>query len=146
MDTMTEPRVLTIGECEIRVWPAYLETVWADGLKVPAAANDDAESIARAHELGYSGDTWRMSLEHELSHTLLDVARGYPYSRVLRGVAVREAGGSKEDVISRDASDYEEGLVLDVQRWVQLGILTPRLVESELDLEGLKGQLLEMTT
>jgi hypothetical protein len=143
---VTRPTSFQIGECRVDIWAEHkiLATVFEDGLSVTAAANDDADSVALAATLGYCS-TWEMSRAHEIAHTLLDVARGYPYSRVLRGVAVREAGGSKEDVITAAASDFEEGLCMDFQRFVMLGIMTPRLVESELDLEGLKGQLLEMT-
>lgn len=145
---MTRTKTFAIGECLVHSWDDHriLETEFADGLSVTAAANDDPDSIARAYELGYNGDTWEMSKAHEVAHTLPDVARGYQYSRVLRGVAVRATGGSKEDVISPEASDFEEGLCLSFQRWCNLGILTPTLVQSDLDLDALKAELRSMTS
>ena len=142
---MTEPRIITIGECEIRIFSNWMETVFKDGLSVPAAANDDPDSVARAHDLGYEGDTWRMSMAHEIAHSLICRAQGQDYSYVLRGVAIREAGGDKQAIISHAESDAEESLVLDFQRYAQLGILTPRLVQSGLDLDALAAELREKT-
>lgn len=144
---MSRPNVIVIGECRIDIWHDHhiLATVFSDGLSVTAAANDDPDSVERAATLGY-GSTWEMSRDHELLHSLVDVARGYAYSRVLRGVAVRDAGGRKEDVITAAASDEEEGLILDLQRWLNTQILTPRLVQSDLDLDALAAELRSMTS
>lgn len=61
-------------------------THFPDGTSVPATANNDAESVERAKELGYHS-TWEMTLFHELSHSLLAAAMGLPYSPVLWMVA-----------------------------------------------------------
>lgn len=147
---MTRPKVITIGECRVDIWHDHhiLATVFSDGLSVPAAANDDPDSMERAASLGYS-DTWTMSLHHELSHTLLAVARGKPYSPVLRGVAVRESGGNKEDVISQFDSNTEEGLVLEFQSYVMTGVCPPYLwwwaKDYNVDLDALAADLRSMT-
>lgn len=74
------PVVTRCGVCVIRVWPEtmFVETVWPDGAKVPAAPNFDDASCALAAELGYK-DTWAMSLAHETLHTWLAVQAGLPF-------------------------------------------------------------------
>lgn len=142
-DSMSDPRTVQIGACTVELWSDFLRTVLR--FEVPAAGNDDADSIRRAWELGYGGNTWHMSRDHELLHSLIAEQRGEPYSRVLLGVGVRAAGGCKEDIISQVESDDEEALVLDVQRWILTGVSSPRLVWSRLDLERLKQRLGEIT-
>lgn len=148
---MTEPRIIQIGECEIRIWEdaQVLETRFEDGLKVPAAPNYDEQSLATAAALGYGSDTWMLSKQHEISHSLLMISLGYPYSRVLRGVAVRAAGGSKEDVVSQVNSIWEEDLVLQFQCYVQTGVISNSLADYRdtfgLDLDALKVRLREMS-
>lgn len=132
--------IVKIGECEVWIWPAYLETRFPDGLMVPAAGNDDAESLALAADLGYSS-TWSMSRDHELLHTMIALQQGHSYSRVLRGVAVRSAGGDKEQVISRQGSDHEEALIMEAQRYVRRGIISPLLAAAALDLDRLREDL-----
>lgn len=140
---VTDPRIHHLGAAELHIWPDYMETRYV--LSVPAAGNDDAESIRRAWELGYAGDTFAMSRDHELLHSLIADQRGMPWSAVLLGVAVRAAGGDKGMVISREDSDEEEALVIDVQRWIQTGVSSPRLAASGLDLHALVARLREVT-
>lgn len=45
-----------------------LVTRFPDDTSVYACANHDDASVAMAHELGYDGDTWAMSRDHELAH------------------------------------------------------------------------------
>jgi hypothetical protein len=123
------------GGAWVELWHNCLFTVFADGLQVSAAANYDEASKQMADDLGYGGDTWQMSKEHELSHHIVAMLQGHPYSRVLRGVAVRAAGGDKETVISAADSAEEEALVLDFQRFYRRGISSPRLESSGIDLE-----------
>jgi hypothetical protein len=140
---MTEPRTIQIGACEVRLWPDYLETVFT--LKVPAAANYDQQSVDRAIALGYQGDTWAMSRDHELLHSLIAEQRGEDYSHVLLGVAYRELGGDKERIVSPLSSWQEEILVLSVQKYIRLGVVNVLLETSGLDLEALKARLQEIT-
>jgi hypothetical protein len=140
---VTEPRTVQIGACEVRLWPDYLETVIT--LKVPAAANYDQQSVDRAIALGYQGDTFTMSRDHELIHSLIAEQRGKQFSPVLFGVAYRNIGGLKERIVSPLASWQEESLVLSVQKYVRLGVVDVLLETSGLDLEALKTRLLEVT-
>lgn len=148
---MTLPRVIKLGEVEIDIWDEHrlLATVFPDGLSVTAAANDDPDSVARAHDLGYAGDCWEMSKAHELAHHILSCAQGRPYSRVLRGVAVREAGGKKDAIISQQESDFEEQMVLEFQRYVMTAVKSRELrlwaADEDLDLDALAAQLRSMT-
>lgn len=143
---MIEPRVIEFSGCTVLYWRLghHIQTVFPDGLKVDAAANYDADSLQRARDLGYDS-TWEMSRDHELLHSIIAEARGESYSRVLRGVAVREAGGRKEDIISPAVSAEEEALVLDVQKYVRRGTVSRRLAESTLDREALKARVEELT-
>jgi hypothetical protein len=144
---MTEPQTYIVGECSIEVYPTtrYLRTIFPNGLVCHAAANDDAENIRKAWTLGYAGDTYRMSLEHELLHSILAEMRGEAYSSVLYGVAVRMAGGNKERVIPQEMSDAEEGLIMDLQRWLHTCIGTVRLIQSGVDLVAVSRRLGEIT-
>lgn len=148
---MSRPTVIKIGEVEIDIWEEHqiLATRFSDGLSVTAAPNYDEQSLAMAAMLGYGSDTWMLSKHHELIHTLLAVARGKPYSPVLRGVAVREAGGNKEDVVSQVDSIWEEDLVLRFQSFVQTGIISDSLADYRddlgLDLDALAAELRRMT-
>lgn len=105
--------------CKVWIWPddRYLETIFPDGCKVPAAPNFDPASRALALELGY-GDaldaTWRLSLWHEVCHSLLAEHLGQPFSFTLWAVAhhVRAERGLMHD---------EEQRVLALQRLIMTG-------------------------
>jgi hypothetical protein len=144
-EPMNEPQTYIVGECTIDVWPTtrYLRTTFPDGLVCHAAANDDADTMQKARQLGYDS-TWMMTLEHEALHSILAECRGEPYSSVLYGVAVRMAGGSKENVISQEISDAEEGLIMDLQRFLKTGVSSIRLAQSGLDLEAVQQRLGEI--
>lgn len=118
---------IMLGECAIAIYPhaecpgaLYFETRFADGAYVPACGNTDDESVAHAHELGYAGDTVRMSLEHEILHTWLAVKQGRSYSATLWHVAhkVKPAKGLIRD---------EEAVVLAFQRYMRAGVWTDAL-------------------
>jgi hypothetical protein len=49
----------------------YLETVFPDGSRVPAAPHDSDQYRATAVACGYGDDTWRLCREHEIAHTTL---------------------------------------------------------------------------
>ena len=95
-----------------------VETVFPDGSKCEATPQYDETSIGRAKSLGYGDDIWAMTVEHELSHTILAEAMNLPHSPTLYGVA---------------HSDYhknwreEESRVLAFQRFVREGEGDPAL-------------------
>jgi hypothetical protein len=90
----------------------YLETWFPDGTSVPATPNFDEASIALAHDLGYDGDTWAMSRDHELAHTWLAVAAGQGRS----GTLWRLVHPSDPDAVDNDEVAREEARVLRFQR------------------------------
>lgn len=109
---MNEVRV---GDCIIRCWPdqRHICTVLPDGSEVPAAPNHTPSDIALAHELGYGGDTWRMTLEHEVGHTIVAVyLYKCAYSHTLWWVAHPRPIGPKD----AESFESDENIVLDFQR------------------------------
>jgi hypothetical protein len=95
------------------------ETIFADGSRLPAAPVMDAENIARARALGYSGSddeaVWAMTRHHDLVHTVIAEAEGWPYSPTLHAVA----NGYE---LPPGASQREERLVFLVQRLMNVGL------------------------
>jgi hypothetical protein len=87
----------------------YIRTVFEDGTMAAACPNTEESDIARAHQLGYGGDTWQMTLDHEPLHTWVSEMMGEPYSRVLWSQA--HYGGERWLLGTRD----EEGYVTSVQ-------------------------------
>ena len=63
------PKALVIIDASER----YLETRFFDGTSVPALAEDTPENVARAAELGYTGEdpVWEMTRDHDLWHSWL---------------------------------------------------------------------------
>jgi hypothetical protein len=109
---------ITFQHCRLEVDHAdrYMETVFEDGSVAPARPNFEPSDITRAHDLGYDGDTWQMTLDHELMHTWVAEMMGQPYSVILWNVAHggknRWPPGGKE----------EEGYVTSMQRFLRLGV------------------------
>lgn len=114
-----------VFECSEARW---LETRFADGSKVPAAPEPTDEYLARAVALGYSGDdpAWECCRAHELMHTLIAEARGWPWSSQLWALA----RGIEYD------GWREESLVLGFQRWLNDGTHDP-VLDALPDLERL---------
>jgi hypothetical protein len=92
----------------------YLETVFADGTRVPAAPQETDEYRATALALGYGDDVWRMCREHEIAHTTLMQSLGLMYSPTLWAVA-HGAHGTIPN--SPGEMGAEEELVLAYQKW-----------------------------
>jgi len=109
----------------------YVETVFADGAKVSAMPHDTPEYRQHARELGYGDDTAAMSREHEVCHSLIAEARGEDVSPTLFAVAHNEPANTLHY--------FEERLVLDFQRYLNGGPLTPGLV-AEFDGITLKDE------
>lgn len=76
---MKEPIRFEIGKTVVDVWPSrrYLETIFEDGTKVPACPQDTDEYRKTAMDTGYGTNTWALSLEHELIHSLLSGGRSW---------------------------------------------------------------------
>lgn len=113
-------RTIRLGGCRIAVDDAarLLVTVFPDGSELPAAGNSDPESVAYAHELGYGGDTWAMSRDHEVAHTFLAVRAGLPFCPVLH----RAACGCPADMPpGPDERQRIEAGVLAFQRFARTG-------------------------
>jgi hypothetical protein len=85
-------------------------TTFADGTYVCAAPNFDPDNIKQAWSLGYQGDTWAMTRDHELTHSLLAVRDGLEHSQTLWRLAHPDADVSHETVA------LEEAMVLDFQQ------------------------------
>lgn len=107
--------VYTIGECVITVdeEARTVTTRFPDGAELVGCPNFDGASFARAHELGYQGDTWAMSRDHELAHSWLSVQAGLTRSYALWVAAHPETIRYRA---VRQAIDAEEGWVLAWQR------------------------------
>jgi hypothetical protein len=94
-------------------------TVFDDGSELVAAPVMDDENIARARTLGYSGSdaeaVWRMTRHHDLVHTLLAEAEGFPFSLTLHAVA----NGYE---LPPGMSQREERIVFLIQRLLNVGL------------------------
>jgi hypothetical protein len=95
----------------------YLETVFPDGTRVPAAPQDTDQYRATAAALGYGDDIWRLCREHEIAHTTLMQSLGLRYSPTLWAVAHGERGKIPN---SPGEMAAEEKLVLAYQEWRML--------------------------
>lgn len=108
--------VIRLQGCLVRIFDQahYVETIFPDGTKVPAAPQDSDEYRATAQRIGYGTDTWRMCLEHEIAHTGLLQSLGLPYSPTLWAVAHGQHDGIPG---SPGEMAAEEDLVLAFQTW-----------------------------
>jgi hypothetical protein len=95
------------------------ETIFEDGSRLPAAPIMDAENVARARALGYEGSdedaVWAMTRHHDLVHTVIAEAEGWPYSPTLHAVA-------NGYTLPPGTSQREERLVFLVQRLLNVGL------------------------
>lgn len=96
-----------------------VRTTFADGSELVATPQHDAESIARARSLGYTGTdeevVWGLTRDHDLLHSLLAEAQGLGASPTLHAVA----RGARVDPV---AADMEERAVLLIQRLLNVGL------------------------
>jgi hypothetical protein len=95
-------------------------TVFDDGSELVAAPVMDGENIARARSLGYAGAdeeaVWEMTRHHDLVHTLLAEAEGFPFSLTLHAVA----NGYE---LPPGMSQREERIVFLIQRLLNEGVV-----------------------
>jgi hypothetical protein len=98
---------------ELYARPWHISTVFADSLRVEAAP-DHARDLMIARAYGYGDDTLSLWRHHDLYHTVLLQALGYPYSPTLRNII--EPGVASD--VFRAA---EEAFVLDTQYFLNGG-------------------------
>ena len=132
--------------CVVRLWPdeRYMQTRFPDGTFCPAVPVLNAESQARARSLGYGEDLARMSVEHELAHTVLAEAYGLPHSPALWAVAHGEAPPHN--------AQLEEATVLGLQRFgrekawhpILNGLGNVRAVQLALRVKRIADRLMEV--
>lgn len=127
-----------IGDALVTVGPSWVVTRYDDGTEVHAHPNGRDEDLARAAELGYPGDD-EMTRDHDMLHSLIAEARGWPHSRVLWALAHNEP--------SPDCADDEEALALFVAKFANERV-QEALAEAHdaLDVIGVKpnrGSLVE---
>jgi len=92
----------------------YVETRFPDGTKVGSTPNQDPHSLRLATELGYGGDTWTMSRDHELGHSWLALVDGLAWSPTIW----RLAHPNGPDLPSDAEVAAEEARVLAFQRTI----------------------------
>ncbi len=94
-------------------------TVFDDGSHLVAAPVMNDENIARARSLGYEGSpeeaVWDMTRHHDLVHTLLAQAEGFPFSPTLHAVA------NGYD-LPPGMAQREERIVFLIQRLLNVGL------------------------
>jgi hypothetical protein len=77
------------GGCVVTVDDEHqlVTTRFPDGAELVAAPNHTPDDIARAHQLGYQGDVWAMTRDHDPAHTWLAEQDGYLWSWVMWDLA-----------------------------------------------------------
>jgi len=104
---------------EIEEHKRRARTVFDDGSDLVAAPVMDQENIARARSLGYTGAdedaVWEMTRHHDLVHTLLAEAEGFPFSLTLHSVA----NGYE---MPPGMAQREERIVFLIQRLLNVGL------------------------
>ncbi len=106
----------------------YVETCFPDGTKVGATPNSDGTTLLMGIDLGYGDDTWRMSRDHELSHTWLAHRAQRPWSPTIWRLAHPET-----EAVAGDAEvAEEEAVVLAFQRLLDKAAPRPWDLSSEI--------------
>ncbi len=93
----------------------YMETVFSNGTRCPSSCVVNEETKATAQQLGYGNNVRAMHRHHDLAHTYVAEALGYPYSLCLHRVATGQAWTHD------DERDREERMVLAFQRYCTTG-------------------------
>lgn len=99
------------GATLVEVFDGLVRTTLPDGTPVHAVPNHTPEDVARAHALGYEGDVWAMTRDHDHFHAMLANTLGLRESPALRAAVTGQAS---------DLSGAEEEVVLALQRFVNL--------------------------
>ena len=99
------------GATKVYVFDGWVETVLPDGKVVSAVSHTGPEDVARAHSLGYKGNLWAMTRDHDRLHAALAHMLGLPESPVLRASGT----GATSELLGA-----EECAVLAIQRFWNL--------------------------
>lgn len=99
------------GGTTVTIGEGWVLTTLPDGTEVPAAPNHTPEDIARAHALGYDGDVWAMTRDHDRLHAQLALCLGLLESPALRAAATGQ---------DTEITGAEEEVILAAQRFVNL--------------------------
>jgi len=101
----------------------YMETVFpgGTGTRCSSSCVINEETKATAQQLGYGNNVRAMRRHHDLAHTYVAEAMGYPYSLCLHRVATGETWAYDEE------RDREERMALAFQRYYNTGEVDPVL-------------------
>ena len=115
---------LQFKHCKVFIWHEQhrLVTVFEDGAELTACPNYDPESVSRSHSLGYCGDVWAMTVDHEVGHTILAEMDNLDFSPALWAAAHPTEPRTRKQ---KAAFKREEKRVLELQRFSRL--LTQKL-------------------
>jgi hypothetical protein len=105
----------------VHVWPEhqFLQSVFKTAV-LPAAPNwGHPPSVRLAHELGYNGDCYLMSRDHEILHHVIASHRGAPWSWTLWWEAHKDEHRLPKPPLGLYSE--EEGLTLALQRLLKRG-------------------------
>lgn len=99
------------GDTLVEIFDGFVRTTLPDGSPLLATPGKTPEDTARAHALGYAGDVWAMTRDHDRFHALLAHAFGLAESPALRQAL---------DGVQSELAGAEEEAVLAIQRWHNL--------------------------
>lgn len=99
------------GAAVVEIFEDFVRTTLPGGAALIATPGTTPEDIARAHALGYGGDVWAMTRDHDRFHALLAHAFGLEESPALR----QAVSGTHSEL-----AGAEEEAVLAIQRWHNL--------------------------
>lgn len=107
-------KTLTFRSCWVHVSQGYTETVYHDGTRVTAVAEDSEQYREKAKRYGYGEDVAALSREHEILHTFLAERLWGIGSPALWAVA----HGQQGEVAPIWAQEEEEAQVLAFQAYL----------------------------
>lgn len=105
------PSVSTYGQTIVTQQNGWVETTMPTGEVLHALPMATAEDVARAHSLGYEGDVWLMTKDHDRFHAMLATFFDLPESPALRHAVLGH---------DSELAGAEESLVLAFQRYANL--------------------------
>jgi hypothetical protein len=106
----------------------HCQTVFVGGMTLAATPEPALEYAATAAVLGYRGDLWCCCWEHEILHTVCCEAYGFDRSPTLYYAACK-ANGLKLPRSRKYDRLQEERLILDTQKFLQTGAVTPAVLQ-----------------
>lgn len=106
-----QPEMYGYGFTVVEIFDGWVRTTLPDGTEIHAHPRHGVEDVARAHSLGYAGDVWAMTRDHDRFHALLAHALDLEESPALRQSALGQES---------ELAGAEEEVVLALQRFVNL--------------------------